>query len=82
MYDGDDLLYYIFLVLAVIAFVVWAASASCEESNRREEIRRHCTQIRHISGDVVFMVGSRSDSIGFTPDKTCYRCPDGFEECF
>lgn len=80
--DADDLLWSILLWLFVVGLFVFAIKAGCEEQDRRAVIRRECKPIRHISGEPVVMWDGKNTSVGFTSDQTCYRCQDGFEECF
>ena len=80
--DSGELLFNVFAVMGLIALVVWCVSSSCDERARQSTIRERCVPVRHISGDTVIVATGKDFGVGFTPDKTCYRCPDGFEECF
>lgn len=82
MSDADDIIWNVFVVIGAVAVIFWCVHASCEESDRRAVIRARCEPVRHISGDVITTYNGKDVGVAFVGDKTCYRCPDGFEECF
>lgn len=71
----------ILIVVGLVAMVAFASFSACEAKRRHDEIRRTCKPFRHESGSVVPVFTGKGSGVGFVSDKTCYRCPDGWEEC-
>jgi hypothetical protein len=82
MYDADEIVWGTFAAIAFAVVMFFALQAECEESDRRAVIRHKCTPIRHIAGQTIIVSNGKNMSVGGTSDQTCYRCPDGMEECF
>ena len=81
MYDADDIWPWVVMV-AFAVMMVFAIRQGCEESDRRAVIRVKCEPIRHVAGQTVLVSTGKGVGVGGTSDQTCYRCPDGMEECF
>ena len=82
MYDADDTMWTIILVVTVLVFGLWAVHSCQVEGRRQDKIIEECTLIRHTNGQTVLVSTGKGMGVGGTGDQRCYRCPNGIEECF
>ena len=84
--DSDNLkaLALIVGIHAIVVLSIWSAwTGMSETADHRAAIRHNCELIRREAGQTVMTMSARG-SIGFgsTADRECYRCANGYEECF
>ena len=82
MFDADDVVWTWFFVILFAVIMAFAIKQGCEESDRQAVIRARCKPIRHVAGQTVVVSTGKGVGVGGTSGQTCYRCPDGMEECF
>ncbi len=68
----------------IVAGSIWLGLHAADTASHREQIRHRCQHIEHRS-EPGFVPVSTSNSIVSVPvaiETDCYRCTDGFVECF
>lgn len=80
--DSNKVLWMVFKFIGAAILSVLLVKAMCDRQKYEQHIMKTCKPIRHISGDTIMVFTDKGIGTAYVSEKTCYRCPDGFEECF
>jgi hypothetical protein len=71
-------------ISAVLALSILLGSIASRSAAHRADVRHHCEHISHSEQAQLMPVSTTSTVVLMPVDVTedCYRCPDGFVECF